>query len=109
MRIITNTDIYYGRENLEAVKNKEPDPKYGFCDPITLDGDTEPLCVPVDTAVTKLDGSEFNSKEEFLEELNGNGYYKFDVSEEKSEKIEKALAAANIPFCDEHDFAYLIG
>lgn len=77
MTIKTNRPIYFGRPDLNAIRTNTPDPEFGFCNPIIPDGETEPFCIPTGTEVVKLDGSQFSSKEEFLDERAGNCYFTY--------------------------------
>lgn len=109
MIIKTNRKIYVGRTNLKQLQSNTPDPVYGFCNPIipTPFGKTEPLFIPENTEVTKLDGSRFNSKDEFIDELESNCYYGFVLDGEMQKILDWCFDCGCIPFDDKNSYNYI--
>lgn len=87
MIIITNKDLYVGRYNTPDHKEFNPIRPYGSNEPFKIEKGTE---------VVKLDGTEFDSFEEFTKAYE-DGYFKFVFNDEYKESLfEMLIDYANI-------------
>ena len=105
MRIITNKDLYVGRIfNLTPDKRALVAPIDGvvevhgdFCfHAIIPVGETEPFKIPKFTEVVKMDGTEFDSFEEFTKAYE-DGYFDYKFGDEhKNEVFWNLINCANM-------------
>ena len=98
MRIITNKDLYVGRffrpnpnirakvTPIELSNAPTKDHENFYFHAIVPIGETEPFKIPKFTEVVRLDGTEFESFEEFVQAYE-NGYFDYKFNDEHKKEV----------------------